>query len=88
MGDLPAAVFPAPYGRGAKRERLAFLGVTDLDSRTTLDLQDVRQVFGRVLRDSLEALRLSLSDLSSDTLKGCLDLVPTTDGGGRGDWRD
>jgi hypothetical protein len=44
MGDLPPVGFPAPYGRGAKGERPALLGVTDLDSGTTLDLEDVRQV--------------------------------------------
>jgi len=77
MDDLPLAAFTSKDGRHAKRHRHDLLDAADLSS-PPLELDDVRQVRRRILRDALEADRLALSELGNRALQGRLDPIPTT----------
>src|SRR6266536_2755791 len=79
MRDPPLAVLTSEYGRHAKRDWRQVVGAADLHPGS-LDLDDIREVRRRILRDALEANGLALPELSNGALQGLLDLVPTAGG--------
>ncbi len=78
MDNLPRIVFTSEYGRHAKRNWRDLIGIARLQPGP-LDLDDVRHIPGRILRDSLGCDRLALSNQGSCTLQGVLNLIPATD---------
>jgi len=88
MDDPPLTIFTSKDGRHAKRNWRHFVGAAYLHS-DPLDLEDVRQIRRRIVRDALEAGGLALSQLRSRTLHGLLHLRPSagrrTKGVGEGD---
>src|SRR5918999_366062 len=77
MGNLPRIVFTSEYGRHAKRNWPDLSCVARLQPGP-LNLDDVRHIPGRILRDSLPSDRLALSNQGSGSLQGVLNLIPAT----------
>jgi hypothetical protein len=71
--DLPAAVLAPKDGRCAKRDRRKFAGTSDLHS-DALNLEDVREVGRRRLRDALPPHILTVSQHRTSALRRHMDL--------------
>ena len=73
--DPPSAFFPPKYSGDPKRDLNQFVATTDLGSEP-LDLEDVPQVSGRVLRDALKAGGLAVPVIGGSPFHGRGGLFP------------